>query len=88
MNISLPSELEKYLHEKVGSGLYASVSEVVRESLRMMRQHESIKGQRLADLHQDIQVGLTQLERGERVDSQRSQQKLQSVLSSTMEKHR
>ncbi|MEO6597451.1 MAG: type II toxin-antitoxin system ParD family antitoxin [Planctomycetota bacterium] len=34
MNISLPAELARYVREKVDSGHYSSVSEVVREALR------------------------------------------------------
>ncbi len=33
MNVSLTPELEKFVDEKVKSGLYNSASEVVRESL-------------------------------------------------------
>lgn len=36
MNVSLTSELERYVREKVGSGLYNSASEVVREALRLL----------------------------------------------------
>lgn len=88
MNISLPSELKKYLHDKVDSGLYSSISEVVRESLRLMRQHEAIKGQRLARLNQEIETGLSQLEKGERIDSQHSQLQLKALLSGSTEHHR
>lgn len=36
MNVSLTSELERYVREKVDSGLYNSASEVVREALRLL----------------------------------------------------
>jgi putative addiction module CopG family antidote len=41
MNISLPNELARYVREKVDSGLYSSVSEVVREALRRLSSDES-----------------------------------------------
>ena len=34
MNVSLTTELEKYIRRKVASGLYNNASEVVREALR------------------------------------------------------
>lgn len=34
MNVSLPSELVRFVREKVESGLYSSASEVIREALR------------------------------------------------------
>jgi len=38
MNVSLTPELEKFVREKVASGLYNNASEVVREALRLLHQ--------------------------------------------------
>jgi len=43
MNVSLTPELEKYVDEKVESGLYNNASEVVRESLRLLKEHDEIR---------------------------------------------
>jgi putative addiction module CopG family antidote len=40
MNISLTSELEKYVRLKVASGLYNNASEVIREALRALLERE------------------------------------------------
>lgn len=40
MNISLTSELEKYVRHKVASGLYNNASEVIREALRALLERE------------------------------------------------
>lgn len=40
MNISLTPALESYIQNKLNSGLYTSASEIVRESLRLLHQHE------------------------------------------------
>jgi putative addiction module CopG family antidote len=40
MNVSLTTELEKYVRRKVASGLYNNASEVVREALRLHVQSE------------------------------------------------
>ena len=42
MNISLTPTLEKFVQDKVASGLYNSVSEVIREALRMMASKDKI----------------------------------------------
>ena len=42
MHISLTPELEKIIKEKVASGLYNNVSEVVREALRFMKTNEEL----------------------------------------------
>ena len=36
MNVNLTPQLEELVRSKVASGLYTSVSEVVREALRLM----------------------------------------------------
>jgi len=40
MNISLTADMEKWTHAKVGSGLYTSASEVVREAIRAVHERE------------------------------------------------
>ncbi|MBL0214942.1 MAG: type II toxin-antitoxin system ParD family antitoxin [Myxococcales bacterium] len=39
-SFTLGSDLEKFVHEKVDSGSYASASEVLREALRRMADEE------------------------------------------------
>ncbi len=48
MNVSLTPELERYITQKVESGLYTSNSEVVREALRLLRRRERARRRRLA----------------------------------------
>ncbi len=64
MNISLTPELEKYIQDKVNSGLYTSISEVFRESLRLMHTYDDLQRHRVAQLTQSIEVGLLQLHAG------------------------
>ena len=48
MNVSLTSELEQVVREKVASGLYNNASEVMRDALRLM-----LKRDELGDLYND-----------------------------------
>ena len=48
-NVSLPKELEAYVDAKVASGEYAHASEVLRDGLRLMMQHEAEKLEWLRD---------------------------------------
>ena len=41
MNVSLTSALEEYVRRKVATGLYNNASEVIREALRLMVEHET-----------------------------------------------
>lgn len=57
MNISLTPTLEKFVQDKVASGLYNSVSEVIREALRLLASRDNISQERLAQLNRDIEEG-------------------------------
>lgn len=57
MNISLTPTLEKFVQDKVASGLYNSVSEVIREALRLLASKETISQERILQLNKDIEEG-------------------------------
>jgi antitoxin ParD1/3/4 len=58
MNVSLTPELEKYVSDKVTSGLYNSASEVIREGLRLLKDADALREVRLSELRSKIQSGL------------------------------
>lgn len=58
MNISLTPALEKFVNDKVSSGMYTSVSEVIREAIRLLISSETISQTRLNKLNKDIEMGL------------------------------
>ncbi len=43
MNVSLTPELEHFVDRKVESGLYNNASEVVREGLRLLKEHDEMR---------------------------------------------
>lgn len=65
MNVSLTPELEKFVASKVESGLYQSASEVIREGLRLLDDHDRLRELQLTQVRSKIQLGLDQLNRGE-----------------------
>jgi antitoxin ParD1/3/4 len=64
MNVSLTPELEKLVQTKLDSGMYHSASEVVRDSLRLLKERDDLKEAQLARLRDDVDIGLAQLEAG------------------------
>jgi antitoxin ParD1/3/4 len=68
MNVSLTPELERFVQEKVHSGRYTSASEVVREALRLLEEHEQIRMAQLAEFREEIDRRLASLDRGEGLD--------------------
>jgi antitoxin ParD1/3/4 len=63
MNVSLTPELEAMIRQQVDTGRYNNASEVVREALRLLDEH-----QRRQHLRSLLAVGLEQAQRGELVE--------------------
>jgi antitoxin ParD1/3/4 len=80
MNISLTRELEQYVQDKLHSGLYTSASEVIRASLRLMHAQENVPQYRIAQLNEAIDLGLEQLNRGEKIEGKVSYQKMKAKI--------
>ena len=55
------------LFEKWLPHSYASASEVIREGLRLLEEHEQLKQQRLSEVRRKIDRGIEQLDRGLRI---------------------
>ena len=64
MKISLTPDLEKFVDGKVESGFYSSASEVIRDSLRLLKEHDEMR----VKWREQIEQGWLQAQRGELVD--------------------
>jgi antitoxin ParD1/3/4 len=62
MHVNLTPQLEEMVREKVASGLYNNASEVIREALRIMGEHERVHREVLKAA---LAIGQAQLDRGE-----------------------
>jgi antitoxin ParD1/3/4 len=67
MNVSLTAELEKFVSAKVESGRYNSASEVVREALRLLEEHDQARSVQLAGFNQELGLRLDTLDHGRHV---------------------
>ncbi len=65
MNVSLTPQLENFVKQKVSTGMYNSVSEVIREALRLLEAKEVLKAMKLEALKADIQDGIDSLDNGQ-----------------------
>ena len=68
MNVSLTPELEKFVDTKVDSGLYNNASEVVREALRLLKEHDEIRQK----WREQIERGWLEAQSGRVVDGPRA----------------
>jgi antitoxin ParD1/3/4 len=64
MNVSLTPELERFVEEKVKTGMYQTASEVVREGLRLLRKSERLGDPHLTRLRREVAVGIDQADEG------------------------
>ena len=65
MNVSLTPELEKFVADKVKSGFYNNASEVVRASLRLLKEYDD---RYMAKVREDIEIGWQQARAGLGID--------------------
>ena len=65
MNVSLTSELANFVKSRVDTGRYQSDSEVVRQGLRLLQEHEVA----FYSLREKIARGIEQADCGELIDS-------------------
>ncbi len=57
-NVSLTTELESYIQQKIATGFYASTSEVIRAGLRLLKSQDTLEEAKLQALKEEIQKGL------------------------------
>ncbi len=64
-NISLTPELEEYARNQVASGLYGSISEFMREAVRMHREKNLEHRLYLHEMHKELAQASAEIDRGE-----------------------
>ena len=77
MNVSLTPELDKFVAGKVESGRYTSASEVVREALRLLEEHDRARASQIAAFNQELGARLAALDSGERVKPQTARKRIE-----------
>lgn len=65
MNVSLTPALEEFVNGKVSTGRYGSASEVVREALRLLQDHDRLREAQLAELRSEVAKGIDALDAGQ-----------------------
>jgi antitoxin ParD1/3/4 len=76
MNVSLTNELEKFVSAKVESGRYNSASEVVREALRLLEEHDQARAAQLNAFNQELGRRLETLDKGQHVSPEQTKARL------------
>ena len=77
MNVSLTPELDSFVAAKVASGRYNSASEVVREALRMLEDHDRARAAQIAAFNHELGARLASLDRSEHVKPEEARARLE-----------
>lgn len=77
MNVSLTPELDNFVAGKVESGRYNSASEVVREALRLLEEHDRARSAQIAAFNHEIGARLASLDRRENVKPEAVRRRLE-----------
>lgn len=80
MNISLSSEIKKFIKSQVESGKYPSAEDVIVAGIRLLEERERIYQGRFEELKKEIMVGVEASQRGEVVDGETVFSQLQQKL--------
>lgn len=80
MNVDLTPELERMVQSRVRTGRYNSVSEVIREALRLLEERDELKALRKEEIKKKIADGLESLRRGQGLDGEATFDRMEAEL--------
>ena len=82
MNVSPTPELDRFVQDKVESGLYNNASEVVREGLRLLKEHDEVR----LKWREQIERGWLEAQAGQLVDGPTAVTEIRGQLKSRAKK--
>ena len=82
MTVTLTAEQEQFIAEQLKDGHYRSASDVIAQSLGMLRAQEEFIRSNVAELREKIATGMEQIRRGEVVDGKEVFRNLRKKLQS------
>jgi antitoxin ParD1/3/4 len=80
MTVTLTAEQEQFIAEQLKGGHYHSASDVIAQSLGMLRAQEDFIRTNAGELREKIATGLEQTRRGEVIDGKTAIQNLREKL--------
>jgi len=73
MNVDVPSELDQFLRQLIVDGVVANENEAILEGLRLLQARQQLR--------HDVNLGVEQLDRGERIDGDEVFERLEHRIS-------
>ena len=81
MDVHLSPELEQVVQNRLKSGRYGSVSDVVGEALRLLAHRDEVFALRAAETGKQVEKGWQAAERGELVDGDETFDRIDAELA-------
>ena len=85
MNITLKPQQERLLKEKLDSGQYGTIDEVIAEAFRLLEERDKSYQQWLDETREKVAIGIDQANRGQLTDGQTAIALLREKLSQARE---
>lgn len=82
ITVTLSPELEAFIEERVAAGRFATAGEAVREGLRLLEEREQGREAVLAELRDEIELGVEQAKAGELSDGRAFLEQLRQKIRS------
>jgi len=79
MTVSLPPDVEEYLEEKTAAGFYPSISEAIRDGVRLMKERDALDNIRLESLRAELAKGVADFECGDYVEYENADDFLRKI---------
>ena len=83
MKVDLSADEEMLVQQKLRTGRYASPSEVIRDALQLLEEHDRFLDLKREELREQIREGVDSLRRGEGVDGEAVFDRLEAELEAT-----
>jgi antitoxin ParD1/3/4 len=80
LTITLTPELQKFVEDRVGGGLFASASDLICEGLRRLEAQELDADAAFSELKQKLERAAAQAEHGELLDGEQVMARLRAKL--------
>ena len=85
MNITLKPQQEKFLREKLDSGKYGTIDEVIAEAFKLLEERDEHYQQWLDETRKKVAIGIEQANRGQLTDGKIAIARLREKLSQARE---
>ncbi len=85
MNITLKPQQEQFLREKLNSGKYATIDEVIAEAFQLLEERDKDYQQWLDETKEKVAAGIEQANRGQLTDGKVAMARLREKLSQARE---